>query len=76
MYRQVMDATWGKSTAFQKLSREKQNLVLSFINSFGVSCYRQWVADGKRMPLEEVIQLSGTLMCGGLDKFFKEANHG
>jgi len=76
MYRRVMVATWGKSTAFQKLSREEQNLVLSFINSFGVSCYRQWVADGKRMPLEEVIQLSGTLMCGGLDKFFKEANHG
>ena len=76
MYRQVMDATWGKSAAFQKLSREEQNLVLSFINSFGVSCYRQWVADGKRMPLEEVIQLSGALMCGGLNKFFKEANHG
>lgn len=76
MYRKVMDATWGKSAAFRKLNREEQNLVLAFINSFGVSCYRQWVADGKRMPLEEVIQLSGTLMCGGLDKFFKEANHG
>ena len=63
MYRQVMDATWGKSPAFQKLSREAQNLVLTFINSFGV-------------PLEQVIRLSGTLMCGGLDKFFKEAKHG
>ena len=72
----LSSATWGESTAFRKLSREEQNLVLSFINSFGVSCYRQWVADGKRMPLEKVIQLSGTLMCGGLDKFFKEANHG
>jgi hypothetical protein len=49
LYRKVMDATWGKSTAFRKLSREEQNLVLSFINSFGVSCYRQWVADGKRI---------------------------
>ena len=76
MYRQVMDATWGKSPAFQKLSREAQNLVLTFINSFGVGCYRQWVADGKKVPLEQVIRLSGTLMCGGLDKFFKEAKHG
>lgn len=71
MYRQVMDATWGKSAAFRKLSREEQNLVLVFINSFGVGCYRQWVADGKKIPLERVIQLSGTLMCGGLDRFFK-----
>ncbi len=71
MYAQVMDATWGKSTAFRRLSREEQNLVLTFINSFGIGCYRQWVADGKKIPLERVIQLSGTLMCGGLDRFFK-----
>ncbi len=67
----VMDATWGKSPAFQRLSREEQNLVLAFINTFGVGCYRQWVADGKKVPLERVIELSGTLMCGGLDRFFK-----
>ena len=71
MYRQVMDATWGKSPAFQRLSREEQNLVLTFINSFGVGFYRQWVADGKTLPLERVIELSGTMMCGGLDRFFK-----
>ena len=71
MYRKVMDATWGKSPAFQRLSREEQNLVLAFINSFGVGFYRQWVADGKKLPLERVIELSGTMMCGGLDRFFK-----
>ena len=71
MYRQVMDATWGKSPAFRRLSREEQNLVLTFINSFGVGFYRQWVADGKTLPLERVVELSGTMMCGGLDRFFK-----
>ena len=76
MYRQVMDATWGKSPAFQRLSREEQNLVLTFINSFGVGFYRQWVADGKKLPLERVIELSGTMMCGGLDRFFKEKRRG
>ena len=67
----VMDATWGRSPAFRALSREEQNLVLAFINTFGVGCYRQWVADGKKVPLERVIELSGTLMCGGLDRFFR-----
>lgn len=71
MNAKVMDATWRKSSAFQKLSEEEQNLVLAFINTFGVGCYRQWVADGKKVPLERVIQLSGSLMCGGLDRFFK-----
>lgn len=72
MMAQVMDATWKKSAAFQRLKPEEQNLVLAFINTFGVGCYRQWVADGKKVPLEDVIRLSGTLMCGGLDRFFKE----
>ena len=76
MYRQVMDATWGKSPAFQRLSRGEQNLVLTFINSFGVGFYRQWVADGKKLPLERVIDLSGTMMCSGLDRFFKEKVRG
>ena len=71
MYRQVMDATWGKSPAFQRLGREEQNLVLTFINSLGVGIYRQWIADGKTLPLERVVELSGTMMCGGLDRFFK-----
>ena len=71
MASKVLDETWCKSKAFGKLSTEEQNLVLSFINTFGVGCYRQWVSDGKKLPLERVIELSGTLMCGGLDRFFK-----
>ena len=71
-----MDATWKKSPAFQKLKPEEQNLVLVFINTFGVGCYRQWVADGKKVPLETVIQISGALMCGGLNQFFKEKKNG
>lgn len=72
MISSVMDATWKQSPAMKKLSAEEQNLVLSYITSFGVSIYRQWVADGKKVPLETVIRISGALMCGGLDRFFKE----
>ncbi len=72
MASKVLDETWRKSKAFINLSMEEQNLVLAFINTFGVGCYRQWVADGKKLPLERVIELSGTLMCGGLDRFFKK----
>lgn len=66
----VIAETWGESETFRSLSPSQQRMVLNFISTVSVGCYREWVADGKQMPLEEVIRLSTTLMCGGLDRFF------
>lgn len=71
MIDRVTEHTWGKSEAFRALSGAEQAMVLGFVSSVSVGCYRQWVADGKTMPLEEVIRLSTALMCGGLDGFFR-----
>ena len=71
MIDRVTEQTWGRSKRFRALSAAEQNMVLSFVSTVSVGCYRQWVADGKQMPLEKVIQLSAALMCGGLDGFFK-----
>ena len=76
MIDRVTEATWKKSRSFSALSRLEQNLVLSFINEVSVGSYRQWVADGKTMPLEMIIARTNALMCGGLRQFFKEAKHG
>lgn len=76
MIDRVTEATWKQSKAFQALSELEQNLVLSFINTVSVNSYRQWVADGKTMPLETIIARTNALMCGGLHQFFKEAKHG
>ena len=70
MIDRVIAETWGESEAFRGLNPSQQRMVLNFISTVSVGCYREWVADGKQMPLEEVIQLSTTLMCGGLDRFF------
>ena len=67
----VIAETWGESETFRSLSPSQQRMVLNFISTVSVGCYREWVADGKQMPLEDVIQLSTTLMCGGLDRFFQ-----
>ena len=71
MIDRVIAETWGESEAFRSLSPSQQRMVLNFISTVSVGCYREWVADGKQMPLEDVIQLSTTLMCGGLDRFFQ-----
>ena len=70
MIDRVIAETWGESEAFRSLNPSQQRMVLNFISTVSVGCYREWVADGKQMPLEDVIQLSTTLMCGGLDRFF------
>ena len=71
MIDKVTEQTWGKSGAFLALSPIEQSVVLSYIRSVCVGCYREWVNDGKRMPLKEMIDLSGKLLCGGLDRFFE-----
>lgn len=71
MIDRVMDATWKKSKQFQSLDPMEQNLLVNYINTVSVGSYRQWVADGKRIPLEEIIELSSALMLGGVRKFFK-----
>ena len=71
MIDRVISETWGESEAFRTLNPSQQRMVLNFISTVSVGCYREWVADGKQMPLEDVIQLSTTLMCGGLDRFFQ-----
>ena len=70
MIDRVTAHTWGRSDSFQALSQEEQSLVLNFVSTVSVGCYRQWVAGGKQMPLDEIIRLSNALMCGGLDRFF------
>ena len=70
MIDRVIAETWGESEAFRGLNPSQQRMVLNFISTVSIGCYREWVADGKQMPLEDVIQLSTTLMCGGLDRFF------
>ena len=44
---------------------------MSFINNAVLSAYRQWVEDGKKMKLEEVIDMTNRIVLGGVNGFFK-----
>lgn len=71
MIADVNDAGWGKSEAFMRLSDYEKRMLLTFINNAALGAYRQWVEDGKRMPLEEVIEMTNCLVLGGVRRFFK-----
>ena len=47
------------------LTRYKYNIVLRFLYESTYAIYRQWVADGKKIPLEDVIELAISLVCTG-----------
>ena len=41
--------------------------------SWRLCLFRQWARDGKKLPLEEIIALSGELLCNGANGFMKKA---
>lgn len=68
----VMDSTWGKTTWLQSLDPYRQNILLGFVQSASVEMYRRWVMDGKKIPLEEIIEISNQLLCSGVNGFVRK----
>lgn len=48
-----------------------ENFIFAYYGANSALLYRQWVADGKQMPLEDAIQLATKLICGGMSAFVK-----
>lgn len=65
----VMASTWEKASLIRLLDTPKRNILLRFIQTVSVEIYCQWVADGKKIPLEQVIELSNQLLCSGVNRF-------
>ncbi|MDE6761855.1 MAG: TetR/AcrR family transcriptional regulator [Lachnospiraceae bacterium] len=72
MMNHVISSTWGKSTWLQLLDTYKQNILLGFVQSASIEMYRRWVADGKKIPLEEIIEMSNQLLCSGVNGFVEK----
>lgn len=63
--------TWQDSPWFKRLSLYEQNILLTFVYSTGAGLYRQWVNDGKNIPLENMILLAEQLLEQGIHGFSK-----
>ena len=71
MVESVNDAGWSKSKKYQKLSDYEKKLLMGFINNAVLTAYRLWVEDGKKMPLDEVIEVTNRMVLSGVKGFFK-----
>lgn len=66
MVEEYIAKSWGKAPAFQNLSPGEQELFTTFIHATGLSMYRQWVEGGKKLPVEEVIDITNKLLSQGV----------
>ena len=69
MINNVKNETWSKSAKFNKMDEFSRNILLEYVNTTTINIYKEWVEKGKKQPLEEVIDLSIKLICGGVNKF-------
>ena len=68
---QVNAAGWNGSEKYQSLSEFEKKLLMDFVNNAVLGAYRQWVEDGKKLPMEEVINLTNRIVLGGVTGFFQ-----
>ncbi len=69
MIDRVNERTWKKSAWFNNIPEWQRHLLIVYVQYTIIEMYKQWVADGKKAPLEEVIKLSNKLICTGIDGF-------
>ncbi len=52
---------------FSNYSVEMQNIINAFVTNASMTSFRQWVEDGKKVPMEEVIQVVSSLLENGVN---------
>lgn len=58
----------AESRPLKGIEQSVRNILLTF-NNCVVLLYRQWVADGRKIPMEEMIELTTTLLENGMQGF-------
>ena len=67
MIDRVNAATWQKSAWFNNIPEWQQHILIVYVQYTIVEIYKQWVKDGKKASVEEVIELSNQLICKGFN---------
>ncbi len=43
-----------------------QNIIMTYAAQSTLEIYKQWVADGKKIPFEDIIKIAAQLICNGI----------
>ena len=70
MQKKVSAHTHEKSASLREKDASIQNIVRAYMTTV-LTLYRQWVADGRKIPMDEMIALATTLLESGMGGFRK-----
>lgn len=62
----------NRHNPYAHLCQAKQNIINNFLATSSLDIYRQWVADGKTIPLDELTELSETLLSHGVSSILEK----
>lgn len=62
-------SVWSDFLDAKLNDKYKTNILFAFLHNLGLELYRQWVYDDKKIPLNEIIEISGKLLCHGVNGF-------
>lgn len=71
MIRNVTKANDRKYSDLKQYTVYEQNLIRTFANSATLSIYKQWIEDGKKVPVERIIELTTTMINDGLKQIIR-----
>ncbi len=63
MFSRNMRENRARHNPYARLSEAQQSIVNRFVTTGSLNTCRQWVADGKRLSVEGLIELSTKLPC-------------
>lgn len=69
MINNIIKKTWEKSEFFKEKESYLRNIILSFVFSSILGSYKQWINDGKKIPLQNFIDTIESLVYNGIKNF-------
>ncbi len=63
----IMNQTWKTESASSSENPYIQNIIMTYTAQSTLEIYKQWVANGKKIPIEDIINIASRLICNGLN---------
>ncbi len=71
MIRKVYQTADRGYSELEQFTPAEQNLIRTFVSNTTLSIYKQWIEDGKTVPLEKVIEMTSTMITGGMNEIIR-----
>ncbi|MCI8937999.1 MAG: TetR/AcrR family transcriptional regulator [Lachnospiraceae bacterium] len=63
----IMNQTWKTDSQSSSVNPYIQNVVMTYVAQSTLEIYKQWIADGKKIPIEDIINIATQLICNGVN---------